>query len=180
MNFFPLSPQSPFPSGEGGVFWFSYARGFAPCIPEAEPGRHRSRGAILRQAGGLPRRCRITLPSLSPAGGAGGFGRRIFLPPRCPAGGAAVLLAGFASRITRFFPHPPDPRSQSALPLRGRGRFFGLFRRGLPPPAPLRLNPRGAGAGAAYHAPMGGLPRRCRITLPSLSPMGGPAVLVAG
>ena len=30
----------PFPSGEGGDFLFSYARGFAPCIPEDEPERH--------------------------------------------------------------------------------------------------------------------------------------------
>ena len=30
-------PPPPFPSGEGGDFLFSYARGFAPCIPGAEP-----------------------------------------------------------------------------------------------------------------------------------------------
>ena len=41
-------PPTPFPSGEGGVFWFSYARGFAPCIPEPEPGRHRNRGSVSR------------------------------------------------------------------------------------------------------------------------------------
>ena len=33
-------PPTPFPRGEGGDFWFSYARGFAPCIPEVEPARH--------------------------------------------------------------------------------------------------------------------------------------------
>ena len=33
-------PPAPFPGGEGGDFLFSYARGFAPCIPGAEPGRH--------------------------------------------------------------------------------------------------------------------------------------------
>ena len=62
----------------------------------------------------------------------------------------------------------------------GKGEFFGLFRRGLPPPAPLRLNPGGTGAGGAILHRAGGLPRRCRITLPSLSPTGGTAVLVAG
>ena len=36
------------------------------------------------------------------------------------------------------FPHPPDPRSQSALPG-GKGVTISLFRRGLPPPAPLHL-----------------------------------------
>ena len=47
-------PPPPFPSGEGGDFKFSYARGFAPCIPGAESGR---RGLNLRwryPAGGLP------------------------------------------------------------------------------------------------------------------------------
>ena len=47
-------PPTPFPRGEGGDFWFSYARGSAPCIPGAEPGRHRSRGAYHALAGGLP------------------------------------------------------------------------------------------------------------------------------
>ena len=58
--------------------------------------------------------------------------------------GTAVLVAGFTSHITKFYPvspHPPSPV--------GKGEFFGLFRRGLPPPAPLRLSPSGAGAGGA-------------------------------
>ncbi len=32
-------PPPPFPHGEGGDFWFSYARGFAPCIPGGWMGR---------------------------------------------------------------------------------------------------------------------------------------------
>ncbi len=32
-------PPAPFPGGEGGDFWLSYARGFAPCIPEGWAGR---------------------------------------------------------------------------------------------------------------------------------------------
>ena len=32
-------PPTPFPAGRGD-FLFSYARGSAPCIPGAEPGRH--------------------------------------------------------------------------------------------------------------------------------------------
>ena len=44
---------------EGGDFLFSYARGFAPCIPGAEPGRHwlKRRGAeplAERGRGGVP------------------------------------------------------------------------------------------------------------------------------
>ena len=125
---FPLSPQPP-SRREGGVFWFISPGATAPGPPAPEPGRHRSRGRNPAPSGGLPRRCRITLPSLS------------------PMGRAAVWVAGFTSHITRFFPYPPAP-----LPG-GKGEFFGLFRRGLPPPAPLRLNPGGAGTGAAYHAP---------------------------
>ena len=33
-------PPNPLPNGKGEIFLFSYARGFAPCIPEDEPGRH--------------------------------------------------------------------------------------------------------------------------------------------
>ena len=43
-----------FPGGEGGDFLFSYARGFAPCIPEAEPKRRWEQGRTTRPAGGLP------------------------------------------------------------------------------------------------------------------------------
>ena len=49
--FCPLSPRPPFPGGEGGDFLFSYARGCAPCIPGAEPGRHWSRGRTTHPAG---------------------------------------------------------------------------------------------------------------------------------
>ena len=42
--FAPIPPtrarRALFPSGEGGDFRLFYARGFAPCIPGAEPGRH--------------------------------------------------------------------------------------------------------------------------------------------
>ena len=37
--FFAPIPPTPFPSGEGGDFRLFYARGFAPCIPGAEPGQ---------------------------------------------------------------------------------------------------------------------------------------------
>ena len=40
---------------EGGDFLFSYARGFAPCIPGAEPGRHWDRGSVSRADGGRGR-----------------------------------------------------------------------------------------------------------------------------
>ena len=97
-------PPTPFPAGRGRPKFF-YARGFAPCIPGAEPGRHWGRGRTTRPAGGVPG----------------------WLPAKPPFS----LL---------FCPHPPAP-----LPG-GKGETFCLFRRGLPPPAPLRLNPYGAGS----------------------------------
>ena len=51
-----------------------------------------------------------------------------------------------------FFPPSPQPPS----PV-GKGVILGLFRRGLPPPAPLRLNPGGAGAGGGVSRADGGL-----------------------
>ena len=39
LSFLPPSPPPPFPTGRGRPKLF-YARGFAPCIPRAEPGRH--------------------------------------------------------------------------------------------------------------------------------------------
>ena len=39
-TFLPPIPPAPFPSGEGGDFRLFHARGFAPCIPGAEPRRH--------------------------------------------------------------------------------------------------------------------------------------------
>ena len=89
--FLPPSPRPPSPFGEGGDLKFSYARGFAPCIPGTEPER---RGLNLRwrcPAGGLP----------SGALEQGG-------EPRA-SGGTAVLLAGFSFRIKVFLPHPPTP-----------------------------------------------------------------------
>ena len=75
-----------FPAGRGRPRLF-YARGFAPCIPGAEPGRH-----------------------------------WLFLSCQC------------------FLPPSPRPPSR-----REGGDFFVLFCRGLAPPAPLRLSPRGTG-----------------------------------
>ena len=47
-------PPPPFPSGEGGDQGFFHARGFAPCIPGAEPGRHWLSLRGRRPAGACP------------------------------------------------------------------------------------------------------------------------------
>ena len=99
---------------EGGDFRLFYARGFAPCIPGAETGRH---WLFLWKAvpeGGL-------VPGVAGwlcCAGARGGG----LPALSPADLAVCL---------NFFPHPPDP-----LPS-GKGEFQSLFCRGLRP-----LHPR--------------------------------------
>ena len=63
---------------------------------------------------------------------------------RSPAGGVSGWSPADLAFSLLFCPHPPDPRSQSALPG-GKGEIFDLFCRGLAPPAPLLLNLRGAG-----------------------------------
>ena len=69
-----------FPRGEGGDFWFSYARGFAPCIPGAEPRRHRNRGSVSCASGGLA----PALPD-NPAVAVPDGGERRFWSPAEPA-----------------------------------------------------------------------------------------------
>ena len=56
-------------------------------------------------------------------------------------GGLALFAVRLPCLWFTFLPPSPSPRSQSALPLRGRGRLYTLFRRGLTPPAPLRNKP---------------------------------------
>ena len=59
-TFLPPIPPAParralFPGGEGGDFLFSYARGFAPCIPAFEPEAALVQGANHVPSGGLSR-----------------------------------------------------------------------------------------------------------------------------
>ena len=147
--FMPPSPRPP-SRREGGDFLFSYARGFAPCIPGAEPGRHRNRGAYHALAGGAcPAGCRLTLPPSSPAGG---------VPSLLPAYPAFSLLC---------CPHPPAP-----LPS-GKGEIFCFLMQGASPLASPGLNPGGTGAGVRITRWRGACPAGCRLTLPPLSPTGG-------
>ena len=60
--FFAPYPPSPLPRWGRGRPRLFHARGFAPCIPGVEPGRHRSRGRIARWWGGL-----LSLPPAYPA-----------------------------------------------------------------------------------------------------------------
>ena len=143
----PPSPrsQSALPLRERGRLRLFHARGFAPCIPGAEPGRHLQPQQKRYPAGGLP--ClppadhAFSLfsfphpPDPLPLRGRGGlrfFHARGFAPcipgaepgrhlqpqqKRYPAGGLPCLPPADHAFSLFSFPHPPDP-----LPLRGRGR----------------------------------------------------------
>ena len=64
--------------------------------------------------------------------GACPFGCLLTLPFRNPAGGLPFWLPAYPAFSFLFCPHPPDP-----LPG-GKGENQSIFRRGLPPPAPLQ------------------------------------------
>ena len=124
---------------EGGDFLFSYARGFAPCIPGAEPGRHWFALPLWKtQWGGLPRRCRLG-------------GRQ-----RYPAGSVPALSPAYTAFSFVFLPLSPQP------PSRREGGDQGYFMQGASPLASPGLNPRGTG----YPRPGGEdhLKRRRRVS----------------
>ena len=107
LAYFPAPyPPAPFPGGEGGDFLFPYARGFAPCIPAPELEAAQANPAEQIPSGGLPGWSPTNPAAVVSAGG---------VPSLSPADPAfSVLLC----------PHPPDPRSQSALPG-GKGEILG-------------------------------------------------------
>ena len=173
--FCPLSPQPPSPAGKGEPQSL-FRRGLRPRHPgirppaaltdraEQVPGGLNPSGtgagaAYRALAGGLPRRCRLTLPSLSPTGGCGGWGCRSALP--------LVFLPA---------PYPPDPRSQSALPRWGRGSPKVYFAGGFAPGTPalnrlrhLQFLPCGHPAQGACGAPQN---RKNRLSMGSAGSQG--------
>ena len=120
------SPRPPSPRGEGGDFWFSYARGSAPCIPGAEPAQH-----WLNRGAGAP-----GTPAAKP-------GRHwLFLPRQCffiPIPPAPPSPVG-KGEIFGFLMQGAPPLASPGLNPRGAGSIGGLA-----PPAPLLQKPRGAG-----------------------------------
>ena len=121
-------PPTPFPGGEGGALRLFYARGFAPCIPGVEPGRHWERGRTTRPAGAYFS-CRLPpLPFRHPQGGLPS------LPPAAPAisapaGGLALFAAcrpchSGTRRGACLFPRLPTlPLVYFPAPLPRRGRI---------------------------------------------------------
>ena len=129
--FCPLSPRPP-SRREGGDFLFSYARGFAPCIPGAEPARHWFALPLWKTQWGLASALPTRRMSAAPGGGAG---------RRSPADLAAAVFAGGACLLCRlptlplaYFsaPIPPQPPSPP-----GKGETLGYFyARGFAPCIP--------------------------------------------
>ena len=151
-------PPPPFPSGEGGDFLFSYARGFAPCIPGTEP------EATLGQGG------RTTHP-------AGGW---LFQSPADLAvpetAGAACLLCRLSTPPLAYLlsPIPPTP-----LPQWGRGRLKVYFAGGYRPRHPC-IKPFAALTASAIRAPHAGSLRFAAKTIGSGSLLAAPAAKERG
>ena len=108
-------PPNPLPRWGRGDSRLFHARGFAPCIPGGEPGRHRSRGGISRAGGGLAPALPDDLAIAVPSGGRGGWGCRPALPLVC-----------FSA------PYPPTPFPS------GEGGALKIISPGASPPAPRR------------------------------------------
>ena len=179
-------PPTPFPTGEGGDSRLFHARGFAPCIPGAEPARHWERGRTTHPAG-VCLVCRLpTLPLVY-------FFAPIPLPPS-PTGkgeiqgyfmqGASPLASpgqnprgtgkGGEPRARRgaylFGRLPTLPFAFLSAPLPRRGRISpqppspagkgdqGYFMQGASPLASPGLNPRGTGKGGEPRARRGTCP----------------------
>ena len=132
-------PPTPFPRGEGGDFWFSYARGSAPCILSIK----------------LP--TALTVPAASASGGGvSGWSPAalafslLFCPhPPCPPSRREGGDQG-------YFMQGAPPLASPGLSPGGTGSIGG----GLAPPAPLLLNLRGAGLpGGSAPAPLLQKPR---------------------
>ena len=122
-GFLPPIPPTPFPGGEGGDQGY-FMQGASPLASPGWAGRGTGKG-------GEPRARRGACPLQGEVRGAS----------RCPAGGVPGWLSAypaFALLSCPLSPRPPSPP--------GKGEIFTLFRRGLPPPAPLRLNLYGAGS----------------------------------
>ena len=131
----------------------------------------------------FPRRHRLSLPLwktqwwLSPGGT--GYPCRCGklnegFPPTALATPAAVVPEGgcFFGRLSPLplaylsAPFPPSPRSQSALPRRGRGRPKLFFARGFAPCIPSIRPPAALVRPAAVENSMAAFPRRHWLALP--------------
>ena len=105
--FFAPYPPDPLPRRGRGSPRLFHARGFAPCIPGAEPGRHRSRG-VSRAGGGAAPPCLRALPPPSLAGGRG----REVSQRRGLAGGKEGKLPPCSRALQKNFQKPLTEAAQ--------------------------------------------------------------------
>ena len=112
-------PPDPLPQRGRGRPRLFHARGFAPCIPAPEPEAALARRALAVPAG--VHRGLVAGSTCSPCPRRGG------LPGWSPAAPAFTFFSA---------PYPPSPRSQSALPRRGRGSPKVYFAGGFAPGTP--------------------------------------------
>ena len=147
-------PPAPLPRRGRGSPRLFHARGFAPCIPGVEPGRHRSRGANRALAGGCP-----ALPTC--------------LAAAVPSGGACLSCRLPTYPAFSLFFCPPIP--PSPFPG-GEGGDQSYFMQGASPLASPGLNPRGTGSTCRCRRLNGGVPPALlAYPLPPPSPTGGGA-----
>ena len=109
-------PPTPFPGGEGGDSRLFHARGFAPCIPRAEPGRHLHDQRFLFVYGGA-------VPAAKERGdrGRGTSAFEMVLSPGAGIANAAGGLPFLSPACPAFcFPFCPLPR-RGRIDPRGRG-----------------------------------------------------------
>ena len=92
---------------------------------------------------------------LAPGGGRAPARHLFALPPCCLVGGARRFWSPACPAFSFLScPHPPDPRSQSALPG-GKGETKGYFMQGAKPLASPGLNPGGTGFSCGKRYPRG-------------------------
>ena len=100
-------------------------------------------------AGACPPPCRLTAPLWCPQGGVSGWLAADRAVPEAARGACffsrlpILPLAFFTAPLPRRGRIDPRPRSQSALPLRGRGRDYSFLMQGAAPLASPGLNPGG-------------------------------------
>ena len=144
-------PPTPLPQRGSGRLLLYFAGGFAPGTPAVELARRLLALPLWYPAGGVPPALPARRALAVPCGG---------LPSLSPVSPAFSLLS---------FPHPPCPRSPSALPG-GKGEILGYFMQG----ASLLASPKLDGTRHLQSLPNrcpGAEPAVCRDTDRSSFPM---------
>ena len=142
---------------EGGDYRLFFARGFAPCIPGAEPGRNWFALPLWKTQWGA---------CLGVAGSAGVSDTR--------RGGVPALSPACLSVSLLFCPLSPRPPS----PV-GKGEIFCFLMQGASPLASPGLNPRGTGSPCRCGKLNGGRAPALPVRRASAVPGGGRACFVA-